>query len=180
MNPRLGLVLVLLLARPAFGCDQAGAFGFPFGKPVPEDATDVKDFWFQGGTAPGNVIRSFTAKVPAPLAGFDNYVYWSNRDRKIVHAITAFRRLSAAPGEASRRSALEQTRMEMEALRKSWSAKYGFTYAETATGGQTWEATMPVVSSTIGRFGTDYLYIECVHRDLQREALDVALGRRSR
>src|ERR1700752_514604 len=153
----LAACLLAAMNHPAFACDEAQAFGFRFGRPVPAKAGDVNEFWFQGGPAPGNVIRSFTAGVPAPLAGFDNYAYWSNGDRKVVHAVTAFRQLIAERkllhDDAYRRSVLEKTKPEMEQLRRSWEKKYGFVYAATTKSELTWEAKTPTVTSTIGILG---------------------------
>jgi len=100
----LCLLIACLLAGASystFACNEAEAFGFQFGRAVPANATDVNEFWFRGGTGPGNVARSFMADVPAPLPGFTNYAYWSNRDRQVVQ------------------------------LRRSWKEKYGFVYVAT-------------------------------------------------
>jgi hypothetical protein len=177
----LAACLLTAMSHPAFACDEARAFGFQFGRPVPAKAGDVKEFWFQGGTAAGNVIRSFTADVPSPLPGFDNYAYWSNRDRQVVHAVTAFRQLITESkllhDDAYRRSVLEKTKPEIERLKKSWGEKYGFVYVATTKSELTWEAKTPTVSSTIGILGGEYLYVECVNNALQAKALSIALGR---
>ena len=168
------------MSYSAFACDEARAFGFEFGRPVPAKFGDVKEFWFQGGAAPGNVIRSFTADVPAPVPGFDNYAFWSNRDRQVVHAITAFRQLiterNLLQGDAYRRSVLEKVKPEIERLKKSWGDRYGFVYVATTKSELTWEAKTPTVTSTIGILG-EYLYLECVNNALQTKALSIALGR---
>src|SRR5215510_8465752 len=169
--------LLTALGHSAFACDQAQAFGFQFGRPVPAKSSDVKEFWFQGGTAPGNVIRSFIADVPSPLPGFDNYAYWSNRDKQVVHAITAFRQLITERNllfdDAYRRSILEKTKPEIERLKKSWQEKYGFVYAATTKSELTWEAKTPTVTSVIGILGGEYLYVECVNNALQAKALSI-------
>src|SRR5262245_33311469 len=177
----LAACLLTATSHSALACDEAQAFGFQFGRPVPVKASEVKEFWFQGGTAAGNVIKSFMAGVPAPLPGFDNYAYWSNRDRQVVHAVTAFRQLITGRkllfDDAYRQSVLEKTKPEMERLRQSWEEKYGFVYVATTKSELTWEAKTPTVSSTIGILGGEYLYVECVNNALQAKALSIAFDR---
>lgn len=181
---RAGLVLTIVSC--AFGVAAAGtdiactaeqAFGFPFGKPVPSGATDVKEKLFQGGFAGGNVLASFNA--PAPVAKFTHYAYWSNRDRQSVYSVQAYTALISdaelAGDESARVAALEIGRAEITQLRDEWQELYGFVYQRVNESGLKWRAEKDGVVSTIGVMGAQYLYIDCTHTALENQAIAKAL-----
>jgi hypothetical protein len=175
-----GLLVGGLLLRPSLSvaCTQDEAFGFKFGEPVPTEAKDVREFYFMGGTGEGNVLRSFQAPVPSPTESFPNYAYWSNRDRKVVNSIVAFRPLISDKkllnDEAYRTSVLEKAKVEIAQLREAWGTMYGITYTATSKSGLTWDGENAFVTSTIGTFGGEYLYIECTNKVLRQKAEELA------
>lgn len=168
----------LLMPSLGIGCTKDEAFGFKFGEPVPAQAKDVKEFYFQGGTGAGNVLRSFQASVPSPMKNFPDYAYWSNRDRKVVNSIVAFRQLISDKkllnDEAYRTAVLEKTKVEIAQLREAWRKLYGITYVQNSQSGLTWDGENEYVSSTIGTFGGEYLYVECTNKALRQAATEIA------
>jgi hypothetical protein len=175
---RFLLVAIIICAPGANACTKEEAFGFHFGKSVPSGAVDVKEYYFMGGTGPGNVLRSFQASVPSPMENFPHYAYWSNRDRKAVNSIVAFRQLISDKkllnDEAYRTAVLEKVRVEIAQLRDLWQKMYGITYVSTTPSGLTWDGENAEVSSTIGTFGGEYLYVECTNKALRQEAEQMA------
>jgi hypothetical protein len=169
---------VLLVPSLSIACTKDEAFGFKFGGAVPVRVKDVKEIYFQGGTGGGNVLRSFKASVPSPMENFPDYVYWSNRDRKVVNSIVAFRQLISDKkllnDEAYRTSILEKTKVEIAQLREGWGQLYGLNYVQTSQSGLTWEGENEYVSSTIGTFGGEYLYVECTNKALRQVATEIA------
>lgn len=177
MKKLVGLTALLLMNNAVWACDEKLAFGFELGKPVPVEARDLTVFWFTGGSVP-NALDSYEAKVPEPIAGFDRYGYWANRDRKVVYSVFAFRSLDAGgkplADEAAQKLPLERAKQDMEAIRKQWHEKQGFDFRQADS---EWmlEATTATVKVTIGVVGGEYLYVECTHRALEKEAMTVAL-----
>jgi len=176
---RLTLASALLfVSLPVLACTETEAFGFRFGQRVPSEAKNVTVYYFTGGTGGGNVIRSFSAPVPSPLDNFPNYAYFSNRDRKVVHSIIAFRQLISDKkllyDDAYRTSVLEKTKREIAELRAAWEERYGLKYTAANPSGLTWDAENASVSSTIGTFGGEYLYVECANKALRKQAEAIA------
>lgn len=171
--------LFLSIAFQTVACTQDEAFGFKFGQPVPNDTKDVTEFYFMGGSGTGNVLRSFLAPVPMPIENFQNYTYWANRDRKIVNSIIAYRQIISDKillnNDAYRASVLENTKLEISQLRDAWEQKYGISYKKRTPSELTWDGENAYVSSTIGTFGGEYLYIECTNKGLRREAESIAV-----
>ena len=163
------------IAASANACTREQAFGFPFDARVPAEATPVKETLLQGGSGDGNVLASFNAPVPEPLADFDQYAYWSNKDRASVHAIVAYRALiddaDKLQDELLRNTVLADARLQITRLREEWHGRYGFEYAATSDSGLTWRASRDGVESTIGVLGGQYLYVECRNSDLDSAAI---------
>ncbi|WP_049630490.1 hypothetical protein [Cellvibrio sp. pealriver] len=175
-----GFLLGSIFLAPSLGiaCTKDEAFGFKFGNPVPRQAKDVKEFYFQGGVGAGNVRRSFQVAVPSPMEHFPDYVYWSNRDRKAVHSIVGFRQLisdkTLLSDEVYRTSVLEKTKNEIAQLHEEWGKLYGIAYKQTSQSGLTWSGENEYVRSTIGIYGGEYLYIECTNKALHQIATEIA------
>ena len=176
-------LLSLSIALSANACTREQAFGFPFDEPVPADATPVKETLLQGGGV-GNALASFNAPVPEPLADFDQYAYWSNRDRASVHAIVAYRALiddaDKLQDELLRNTVLTDARIQLTKLREEWHGRYGFDYEATSDSGLTWRASRDGVESTIGVLGGQYLYVECRNSELDSAAIRKAIKSGSR
>jgi hypothetical protein len=54
---------------------------------------------------------------------------------------------------------------------------YGITYTATSKSGLTWDGENAFVTSTIGTFGGEYLYIECTNKVLRQTAEELAWKR---
>ena len=163
-------VLALLLAAASAGlaCDEKGAYGFEFGKPVPESASrEQRD----GGSVP-NAMGCFDGAVPAPIPEFEKYGYCANRDRKFVYAITEFREFmdeKNADDEIARKAAFDKVRKEILVLKATLEERYGLKYQPDYANGLSWTAEGPVVTSWITVLGRQ-LRVECTHRKFEADA----------
>jgi hypothetical protein len=162
MHKQLTLAM-LLLSSTALACDEKGAFGFEFWRPVPKEADEHQ----QGGSVK-NAMGCFDGVVPDPLPGFDRHAYCSNRDRKVVYGLEASHKIE--PGEAG----IEKARQEILAIKKEWEDKYRLVFETVYDHGLSWTVDTPKVYARIHvRFG--HLVVECSNPQLEAKAMQIAL-----
>ena len=181
MRRALEIVLVFALfvaCHDASGCNDDAAFGFRFGQPVPKDATDdVESTWFKGSPGAGNHLESFAGNVPTPLADFDNYVYYANRDRKVAYGVVAYRQLEYVNTQPLSDEELEELRVEarteLERIAGVLEANYGLVYEPDpyTPSGLYWEAETDDVRAVLSVFLGQVIYVDCTNKRLEREAL---------
>ena len=157
--------LLLVCSSLAFACDEKGAFGFEFGKPVPGKATRE----LSGGTG----AACYEGVVPAPIPGFESYGYCALRSRKFVYSLEAHRpipgRETLEGAQAQGPEAKEKLKQEVLALVKEWEEKFGFKYESNWDSGLSWTAETPTLSSRIAVSGPE-LVIECTNKALENKA----------
>jgi hypothetical protein len=163
MHKELALA-ILLLSSPALACDEKGAFGFEFGKPVPKDADEQ-----QRGGSVKNAMGCFDGSVPDPLPGFDRHAYCANRDRKVVYGLEASHNIE--PGEAG----IAKAKQEILAIKKEWEEKYGLVFKPNYDHGLSWTAETPQVYSRIYVLFGQTLVVECNNPELESKAMQIAL-----
>jgi hypothetical protein len=172
------LFILSVICLNSYACGLE-AFGFELGKPVPPKTWKVTEALFQGGSSPGNVIRTFMSDVPEPLPQFENYVFWSNRDKKVTFAITAYRPQKADPdlyeNKEKHQALINMTKVELNRLKDIFEKKYGFKYQTTNESGLTLKAETTEVRSIIGAYIGRNIYIECSNIALENKADAIAL-----
>jgi hypothetical protein len=166
--------LLLAASGASLACDATGAFGFEFGKPVPQDASKT----LIGGSVK-NAMGCFDGMVPAPAEPFEGYAYCANRDRKFVYAIEASR--IYADGkilDADKPDAAEMYAMARAAIaeiKETWEKKFGLVYKAENDRGIRWEAETPTVRSTITIWGPKVV-VDCTNKSLEAQAMKAAMG----
>jgi len=165
----------LLLAASGAGlaCDATGAFGFEFGRPVPQDAS-----MYQIGGSVKNAMGCFDGMVPAPMQPFDHYRYCANHDRKFVYAIEASHVYADGkvldadkPDAAEIRAKAKQVIAE---IKEAWEKKFGFKYTSDYEHGLRWTAETPEVRSVIDTVGPR-IVVDCTNKKFEASAMKIAL-----
>jgi hypothetical protein len=166
------MVLAVMVTTSSLGmaCDEKGAFGFEFGRPVPAEASKQ----MIGGSGMG----CFDGIVPLPWEGFDKYSYCANRDRKFVYSIDARRNYAGGkvydagmPDAAEVKAKATQAITE---IKDAWEKKFGLKYASDYSHGLRWTAETPAVASVITISGP-YVVVDCTNRSLESKAMGIAI-----
>ena len=165
MKRKLILMLLLTTSR-AFSCDEQGAFGFEFGKPVPSDA---EQFQYEGGSA-RNAAGCFYGALPEQLVGWEKYSYCANRDRKFVYALRASSKVEK--GAEGR----EKARLMIIAAKEEWSKKYQLNFEQEFDSSFNWTAKTPKITASIYMLYGEEIFLECSHNELLGKAAQIALS----
>lgn len=174
----LTAALLICSTAPAIACTETEAFGFRFGDTVPAGAsTDLGIFGYSGGS----VLGQYRVEVPDPFPDFPIYAAGAITTRRVVYEVIAIRRISpeslmnTPQDDPERKRVKDAARLEVSALLKHYSEKYGFVYRKDGYPNHfQFEATTPTLVSRIGVGGIQSIYIECRHRELHDREYEAA------